>query len=82
MIQHRSHIYGVVGEFETPQQLIHATEKARLAGYKKMGAYSPFPVEGMSEAMGLRRNLVPLVTLIGGLLVVWEVLDFNTGFAL
>jgi Protein of unknown function (DUF3341) len=68
MIQHHSHIYGVVGEFETPQKLIQATEKARLAGYKKMDAYSPFPVEGLSEALGLKRTLVPLVTLIGGLM--------------
>ncbi len=67
MIPHRSHIYGVMGEFETPEKLLHAAEKVREAGYRRFEAYSPFPLEGLSEAMGLKRNLVPLITLIGGL---------------
>jgi hypothetical protein len=67
MIQPRSHIYGVMGEFETPEKLLHAVEKVREAGYRRFEAYSPFPIEGLSEAMGLKRNLVPLITLIGGL---------------
>jgi len=66
-MEHRSHVYGVVGEFETAEQLIHAAEKARFAGYRRFEAYSPFPVEGLSEALGLKRNAVPLITLIGGL---------------
>lgn len=65
MIQHR--IYGVLAEFETPEKLIHAVEKAREAGYRRFEAYTPFPLEGLSHAMGLKRNLVPLITLIGGL---------------
>src|SRR5260370_23447920 len=44
-----------------------AAEKTRLAGYRRFEAYSPFPVEGLSEAIGLKRNAVPLITLIGGL---------------
>jgi hypothetical protein len=67
-MDHRSHIYGVVAEFETADQLIQAAEKARLAGYRAFEAYAPFPVEGLAEAMGLKRNAVPLITLIGGLL--------------
>jgi hypothetical protein len=65
--QHRSHIYGVLGEFESEHQLIHAAEKAREVGYRRIEGYSPFPVEGLSEALGLKRNQVPLITLIGGL---------------
>ena len=65
--QHRSHIYGVVGEFETEHQLLHAAEKTREAGYRRMDAYAPFPVEGLSEAMGLKSNKVAMLTLIGGL---------------
>jgi hypothetical protein len=64
---HRSHIYGVMGEFSTPEELIHAVEKVREAGYRRVNAYSPFPVEGLSEALGLKRNMVPLICLIGGL---------------
>src|SRR5260370_20594883 len=63
----RFHIYGVVGEFATPEELIHAVEKVREAGYRRLDAYAPFPVEGLSEALGLKRNLVPFITLLGGL---------------
>lgn len=66
-MQHRSHIYGVMGEFATPEQLIHAVEKIREAGFLRVNAYSPFPVEGLSEALGLKRNMVPFITLLGGL---------------
>jgi hypothetical protein len=68
MILHRSHIYGVMGEFATPEELIHAVKKVREAGYRRLDAYAPFPVEGLSEALGLRHNFVSTVTLIGGLL--------------
>ena len=67
MMQHRSHLYGVMGEFVTPEELIHAIEKVREAGYRRLDAYAPFPVEGLSEALGLKRNLVPAITLLGGL---------------
>jgi hypothetical protein len=66
-MQHRSHTYGVMAEFDTPEQLIHAVEKARQAGYRRMDAYTPFPVEGLPEALGLKRNMVPFITLLGGL---------------
>jgi hypothetical protein len=67
MIEHRSHTYGVLGEFDTEHQLIRAAEQARAAGYREIDGYAPFPVEGLSEALGLKRNKVPLITLIGGL---------------
>ena len=67
MKQERSHIYGVIGEFEKPEQLVHAAAKIHEAGYRWYEAYSPFPVEGLPEAMKMRRYPVPLITLIGGL---------------
>jgi hypothetical protein len=66
-MEHRSHLYGVMAEFESAKQFLRATAKVRDAGYRKMDAYAPFPVEGLSEAMGLRRSWVPLVTLLGGI---------------
>jgi len=66
-MEHRSHLHGVMGEFETAKHLLQAVAKVRDAGYRNMDAYAPFPVEGLSEAMGLRRSWVPLVTLLGGL---------------
>jgi hypothetical protein len=68
VIEQRSHTYGVVGEFETPDQLLVAAAKARDAGFREMDAYTPFPLEGLDEAMGLGRTKVPLLCLIGGLL--------------
>jgi hypothetical protein len=65
--QHRSHTYGVVGEFVTEHALVQAAEKTREAGYRRIDAYAPFPVEGLSEALGLKRNKVAMITLIGGL---------------
>jgi hypothetical protein len=61
-------IYGLMAEFDTPTQIVVAARHAYAAGYRRLDAYSPFPVEGLSEAIGFYRNRVPLVVLIGGLL--------------
>ena len=63
-------IYGVMAEFETPHALILATKAAYGAGYRVMDAYTPFPIEEVSEVIGFHRkdNKVPLATLIGGIL--------------
>ncbi len=66
-MEHRSHLHGVMAEFETPEQLLAAAKKARAAGYKHVDAYTPFPIEGLSEAIGFRWTAVPLITLIGGI---------------
>ena len=42
--------------------------KARLAGYRKMDAYSPIPIEELNEALGLQRTRLPLLVLLGGIL--------------
>jgi len=66
MSQRRSQLFGVMGEFSTPEDLLAAAKKAREAGYKHVEAYTPFPVEGLSEAVGFRWTAVPLITLMGG----------------
>jgi len=63
----RTRIYGLLAEFEKPEQLMAAAHRAREAGYRRMDAYTPFPVEGLAEALGRHYSLVPLITLIGGL---------------
>jgi Alternative complex III, ActD subunit len=67
MKEHHSQIYGVMGEFLTPEQILNAATKAREAGYKYISAYTPFPVEGLACAIGFPRTGVPLLTFIGGL---------------
>lgn len=59
--------YGVLAEFETARDLFHAVHEARNAGYQELEAYSPFPIEGLSEAIGLKPNRIPLITLIFGI---------------
>jgi len=59
-------LYGVMAEFADSEGLLHAAREAYAAGYRKMDAYSPLPVDGLAEAIGFRRNLVsPLVLLAG-----------------
>jgi hypothetical protein len=60
--------YGLMAEFETGDALLEAAHRAREAGYRRMDGYSPFPLHGLSEALGFRRTRLPLVTLIGGVL--------------
>jgi hypothetical protein len=55
-----------MAEFEDPNELLRAVRGARQAGYQKMDAYTPFPVEGLAEALGFRHTRVPLLILIGG----------------
>ena len=56
-------LYGLMAEFQSPTDLVNAARKAREAGYRKMDAYSPFPIEEISEV--LHQDQLPLV-LIGG----------------
>ena len=67
MSEQRVQLYGVMGEFETPQAILHAAKKAREAGYRHVTAYTPIPVEGLAQAIGFRWTAVPLITLLGGL---------------
>ena len=59
--------YGMVAEFESPTALVHAAQKAREAGYRKLDAYSPMPIEELHEALGLPQTKLPLIVLGGGL---------------
>jgi hypothetical protein len=63
----RARIYGTMAEFDTPTDLVAAAHRTHAAGYQKVDAYSPFPIEGLAEAVGFHKNRVPLVTLIGGI---------------
>ena len=61
-------IYGLMAEFDSARDLIDAARQTHDAGYKKIDAYSPFPIEEVAEAIGFHKNGVPLVTLIGGII--------------
>ena len=57
----------LLAEYETPEAVVEATRRARVAGYRRMDAYTPFPVEGLAEELGFRRTNMSLVVLIGGI---------------
>ena len=61
-------LHGLMAEFDTPTGLVEAATKARLAGYRKMDAYSPIPIDELNEALDLKRTRLPLLVLIGGIL--------------
>jgi uncharacterized membrane protein len=60
-------IYGVMAEFDNPTALVNAARAAREKGYRKLDAYSPFPIEELSDALHLHKNKLPLIVLIGGI---------------
>jgi hypothetical protein len=61
-------IYGLMAEFEGPEALLEAARHAYADGYRKMDAYSPSPVEGLADAIGCKRQVMPLIVLIGALI--------------
>jgi hypothetical protein len=61
-------IYGVIAEFDTADGVLNAAQRAYAEGYREMDAYTPFPVEGLAEAIGFHQTYVPLICLIGGLM--------------
>jgi hypothetical protein len=63
----RQPVYGLMAEFEDPNQLVAAAHRAREAGYRRMDAYSPLPIEELHEAIGFHDKKLPMIVLIGGL---------------
>jgi hypothetical protein len=59
-------LFGLLAEFDSAEKLLRATRAAYAAGFRAMDAYSPFPVEGLSEALGSHTSAVPLIGLFGG----------------
>ena len=63
----REGIYGIIAEFATPTELVHATEQAHEEGYRRMECYTPYPVEEAASALHFHKTSVPLICLLGGL---------------
>lgn len=64
----RHAIYGLMAEFEEPNALVSAARKAYQEGYRQMDAYSPFPMEELSEAIGFHHTKLPLLVFLGGVI--------------
>ena len=60
-------VYGLMAEFEDPNQLVAAAHRVREAGYRRVDAYSPLPIEELHDAIGFHDTKLPMIVLIGGL---------------
>ena len=60
-------VYGMAAEYPSAAALYEAAKKVRDAGFKRWDVYSPFPIHGMDDAMGLGKSWLSAVVLIGGI---------------
>src|SRR5947209_4288140 len=58
--------YGLLAEFDSPEKLLGAARDARAEGYRRLDAFTPFPVEGLASILQIPRPKVSLIGLIGG----------------
>lgn len=64
----RTGVYGLMAEFSDPGELVSAARRTREAGYVRIDAYTPYPIEELDEALGIHHTRLPLLVLIGGIL--------------
>jgi len=58
----------VLAEFKDEPSMYAAARRLRELGHRRLDAYSPFPLHGADDALGLRPSPVPLIALIAGVL--------------
>jgi hypothetical protein len=61
-------LHGLIATFDTARDIYHAAERVRDAGYRNWDCITPLPVHGLDKAMGLKRSLVPRISLAGGII--------------
>lgn len=61
-------LYGLLAEFDKPDQIVAAARRTYDEGYRRIDAYSPYPIEELSEAIGFHRTILPLIVLACGIL--------------
>ena len=68
MSRRHDEVYGLLAEFQTPAAVVEAAHRVRKAGYTKVDAYSPYPMEELIEALQIGRSQLPKLVLVGGIL--------------
>jgi hypothetical protein len=69
-------LYGIMAEFDSVQAVVDASKRAVAAGFTKLEAYSPFPIEELNDILHKKRTKLSSLVLMGGLS------GMATGFAL
>jgi Alternative complex III, ActD subunit len=59
-------LFGLMAEFPDADKLLEAARRVREAGFRDFDAYSPFPVDGMGEAIDQKRSVIPLLVFGAG----------------
>lgn len=62
------HLYAIVGEFDDEHELMHAAEATREAGFTRIEAYTPFPVHGLTDAIGFQDVRLKWMIFFGGII--------------
>jgi hypothetical protein len=60
--------YGLIAEFDNPTDVVRAAHRVYEEGYRRIDAYSPYPIEALSEAVGVHRTKMPLLVMMGGII--------------
>lgn len=63
----QSHLYGLTAEFDSAEQLLHAARTVFDKGFRRIDAFTPYPIEELPEIIGRKHSAVPLIMLIGGI---------------
>ena len=61
-------VYGLMAEFERPEDLRRAVRTVREQGYRRLDAYTPLPIDGLAEEMGVHFSWLPLIVLVSGII--------------
>jgi hypothetical protein len=61
-------LYGLMAEFDSADELVEAAHQISHAGYRHVDAFTPYPIEAVSEALGHHKSKMPIIVLIGGIL--------------
>jgi hypothetical protein len=61
-------LYGVIGQFDSEEDLVAAAHRVIAEGFRQIDAFSPYPIDGLAGVIRRERSLAPLLMLIGGLI--------------
>ena len=60
-------LHGLLAEYDSPTEILHASKKVREAGFTRWDTYTPFPVHGIEKAMGIKMTILPWLVLGAGI---------------
>ena len=61
-------LYGLMAEFADATTLVEAAKRTHAEGYRKMDAFSPYPIHELFDAMELNDKRLPFMVLMGGII--------------